>query len=536
LLPLKLFIPFLSNFTEDFTMEDLENQSPSLKDPGFKESQSPADNASTGSAKYQEYRVFQKFERFAENINAEVRGIERVPEYERTDTSYWNPATMWLGGNMVVPTFALGTLGITLFFLSFWDAVLCIIFFNLLGALAVAYYSTFGPIFGLRQMVLSRFWFGYQTVRFIAFINCIACVGWSAVNTMVSAQMLHTVNNGGLPPWAGVLVISAATLVISFFGYRVVHTFEKYSWIPTFAIFIIVAVRMAKSHAFDFGVSGSGPTEAASVLSFGGTIFGFAVGWSSYASDYTVYMPVNANRYKIFFGVLVGLMFPLTFGMILGAACATGINNTDVPRFAANYAANSVGGLLYAILVEDSLHGFGQFCQVMLAISTIANNIPNMYSLALSAQTVWSGFRKVPRVIWTVIGTGLAIAIAIPAYYHFENVMQDFMDIIGYWLAIYSAVLLNEHFIYKKGKFSNYRPELYDDKSYLAVGYSAAFAFACGIAGAVSGMSQVWYVGRIAIKIGGPPYGGDIGFELAFAFATIGYNMVRWLEIRLTGR
>ena len=47
-------------------------------------------------------------------------------------------------------------------------------------------------------------------------------------------------------------------------------------------------------------------------------------------------------------------------------------------------------------------------------------------------------------------------------------------------------------------------------------------------------MAEVWYVGPIAKKIGA--FGGDLGFELAAAFAAVSYPPLRWLEIRLTGR
>lgn len=474
-----------------------------------------------------------KFNGFAAQFKAEVRGIEVVPEDERTHTSYWNAGSMWMGGNTVVATFSIGTLGSQVFGLEFWDSVLVIIFFNILGSMTVAYYSTFGPKLGLRQMVLSRFWFGYQGIRIIAFLNCIACIGWTSVNTMVSAQMLHTVNDGGLPPWAGCLIIVLGSVLISMFGYNFVHHFEKWAWIPNFIIFIIVAVRMGMSHAFDFGTMRTGPLEAASVLSFGGTVYGFATGWSSYAADYTCYMPKSFSRKKIFTFVLVGLNFPLQFVMILGAACAQGINTTDY--FKSNYEKNQVGGLLYAVLVENSLHKFGEFCQVILALGIIANNVPNLYSLGLSAQTVWSGFRMVPRIVWTFFGCGVSLALSIPAYYDFSSVMSEFMDLIGYWLAFYHAVCLSEHFIYRRS-ITAYDPYDSFDRTKLPIGYAATFAICCGIAGAVVGMSQPWWVGPIANSFGVKGVGGDIGFELAFGFAFVGYNMFRWLEIKYTGR
>ncbi|VVT48416.1 uncharacterized protein SAPINGB_P001768 [Magnusiomyces paraingens] len=463
--------------------------------------------------------------------SVEVRGIERIPEDEQIDTSIWNTASMWFGANMVVATVAIGVLGITVFGLDFWSAFLTIIFFNLLGSQPVALFSTFGPVFGLRQMVLTRFWFGRYVAIVPAIINIVACVGWTAVNTIVSAQLLHSVNNGALPPWAGVLIIAGITFGISFFGYHIVHQFEKWSWVPNVIIFLILAIRMGKSHKFTYGDMVGGRTTAGNVLSFGATVYGFSTGWTSYAADYTVYMPKNTSRWKVYVSVVLGLNTPLNIAMILGAACATGTLTTE--SWQTNYENNSVGGLFYSILVENSLHGFGQFCIVILALSTVSNNIPNLYSLGLSAQSIWDKFILVPRFAWTFIGAAVSIAIAIPAYYDFNNVMEDFMNLIGYWLAIYTAIGISEHFFYKKG-FIGYNPDDYNNAKRLPPGIAAGFSFACGCAGVAIGMNQIWWTGPLAKLIG--TYGGDIGFELAFGFAFIAFNITRPLELRYFNR
>ncbi|ANB15911.1 Fcy2p [Sugiyamaella lignohabitans] len=466
-------------------------------------------------------------------LKAEVRGIEQVPESERNDTSYINAGTFFTGVNMVVATFSTGILGITAFGLTFWDSVLTIIFFTLLGTLPVAFFSTFGPKLGLRQMVLSRFWFGYQGVRIIALINFFSTMCWSAINTMVAAQLLHSVGSHPIPPWAACLVLSLGSFLVSLMGYHFIHTFEKYTWIPNFIIFIIAAVRMAKSGAFTTGTMGVGASEAADILSFGGTVFGFCAGWVPVAADYCVYKPKNASRLKIFIYVFIGLAFPCIFVEIIGAACATGILTSQ--NFADHYNNNSVGGLLYAVLVENSLHGFGSFCQVLLALSTIANNVPSMYSIGFSAQTMWGGFRKVPRIVWSIISCTVGLALAIPAYYKFGQVFENFMNLISYWIALYIAISLSEHLFYRKS-ISNYEPSDYSDRSKLPVGFAAIFGLCCGAVGAAMGMSQVYYVGKIAIKIGEPPYGGDVGLELTFAFSFIGFNAVRWLELKYLRR
>lgn len=203
---------------------------------------------------------------------------------------------------MVVSSFALGVLGRTIWYMGFADSVsdlpvvllrwtlvesnckrkiLTILFFNILAILPVCFFSTFGPAFGLRQMVLSRFAFGWWGVKLsmylfnphapqcshyiVAFCNCIACIGWSSVNVIVGAQLIYTVNNN-VPGFAGILIIAFATvcynhhglndfgtslrrlkLFITVFGYKVVHLYEFYSWIPSFLIFLIVLGQFAHS-------------------------------------------------------------------------------------------------------------------------------------------------------------------------------------------------------------------------------------------------------------------------------------------------
>jgi purine-cytosine permease-like protein len=49
------------------------------------------------------------------------------------------------------------------------------------------------------------------------------------------------------------------------------------------------------------------------------------------------------------------------------------------------------------------------------------------------------------------------------------------------------------------------------------------------VAGFILGMSQVWYIGVLAKKIE-PKFGGDIGFELAAAFAGTVYPIARYFE------
>src|SRR5947209_20234388 len=90
----------------------------------------------------------------------ERHGIERVPPSTRTHIRPFDNCTMWLSANTAISTIALGALAPSVFALGFWDSVIAIIIFNVLGTLPLAFFSTLGPKFVLRQMTISRFSFG----------------------------------------------------------------------------------------------------------------------------------------------------------------------------------------------------------------------------------------------------------------------------------------------------------------------------------------------------------------------------------------
>jgi NCS1 nucleoside transporter family len=280
---------------------------------------------------------------------------------------------------------------------------------------------------------------------------------------------------------------------------------------------------------------GVGMSEMGSCLSFGSTVYGFATGWTSYAADYTVYQPKTQSRRLVFFSAWLGLIVPLIFTQFLGIAVmsATDIGDGVHNKYMEGYNASSNGGLLAAVL--DPLGGFGKFCLVILALSIIANNCPNIYSVSLTLQVLGRFTQRVPRFIWTFLASCVSLAIAIPGYSHFEVVLENFMSLIAYWLAIYSGIAIADHFVFRRG-FTGYRPEDYDKADKLPVGIAASLAFAFGVAGVVVGMSQTWWTGPIAFHAGDPAFGGDVGFELGFAFSATTYCALRPFELRYFGR
>jgi purine-cytosine permease-like protein len=214
--------------------------------------------------------------------------------------------------------------------------------------------STFGPKLGLRQMTSARFSWGCYGAKLVATLNCIACVGWSIINTIAGAQTLETVADYKISAAVGVVIIALVTLSIGLFGYKFVHKFEQWAWVPT-AISFLVLLGVSAKHLVKLPMP-VGQAEAASVLSFGGIIFGFTIGWSSLSSDYNVYMPHDAKPWKVFMWTYIGLIVPLLLVMWLGAA--VGAAALVIPEWSDAYTDHELGGLIGAVFSEsiDNFH------------------------------------------------------------------------------------------------------------------------------------------------------------------------------------
>ena len=93
---------------------------------------------------------------------------------------------------MVISSFAIGVLGKSLFYLGFVDAILVVLFFNLLGIMPVCFFSSFGMRFGLRQMIVSRFWFGWHGVKISMLTALPSLRSFLAANTPISRPVQRT--------------------------------------------------------------------------------------------------------------------------------------------------------------------------------------------------------------------------------------------------------------------------------------------------------------------------------------------------------
>src|SRR5690242_685762 len=360
----------------------------------------------------------------------ETTGIERVPENERAHTQLWDTMWLWWSANSVVATVALGALSF-FFGLGFVGSVIVIIVFNVLGVLPVAFLSTLGPKTGLAQMPLTRFSFGLQGAKLPAVFNALACIGWSAVNATIGSSLLVAWSGGKIPQWVALLFLAVVTTAVSVFGYFIVHAYERFAWIPMFVLFGYVFFVAAPHFNTSIPTTVTGIALFASIATFGGAVFGYSVGWSSYAADYTRRQPVDTPSGRVFLYAFLGVLVPCVLLEILGLLLTTSLAANGTLPDAGTLISNNIAGSAIAGIVI-----------LLLAFSTIANNVPNDYSFALSTQVL--GIR-VRRWILTIIGAVLYVALAFAIQRNFNLNLEGFLLLIAYWLGAWNAIVIIEH-------------------------------------------------------------------------------------------
>ncbi|KAF9525402.1 NCS cytosine-purine permease [Crepidotus variabilis] len=452
----------------------------------------------------------------------ESRGVHPVPVEERVGRPYSKIFFVWFSMNFNILSFSAGTLGPAIFELGLRDSCLTILFFNLLCCSFPAYFCTWGPKLGMRQMIISRYSFGYYGVILPCIMNLIGMIGFSILNCILGGQALASITNQNLSWTVGIVVVAIISLLVSFCGYTVLNWYERLAWFPVLVTFLI-ALGVGGKH-----LSNPPPVEPASasaILSFASTLAGFVITYSSLSSDFTTYAQPSTSSWKLFLSSYIGFLLPIVTLQCFGAAVVVALPN--VPEWEAGYTGGNVGGLLEAML--HPVGGFGKFLTVLLSLSVAPNIAATFYSISLNMQIFLPFLVVVPRYIFSIVATAIVVPISIVGAHKFYDTLVNFLGLIGYWAAAYIAIMTIEHNLFRKANPKNYDLEAWNVPCKLPSGFAALAAGITCFGIVVPCIDQVWFVGPIA------HWTGDIGFEVAFVTAAILYVPFRTLEIRWRG-
>jgi NCS1 nucleoside transporter family len=475
------------------------------------------------------------FEKTLIRYNMEARGIQRVMPEDRHSLSqlgFGQIGILWFSVNLAANNITLGMLGPAVFHLSFLDASLCGVFGMLVGCLPVAYVATFGPRSGNRTMVFARYSMGWYPAKIIVILNIIVLLGYSLLDAVVAGQIISAVSGSdNLSVVVGIVIVAVITWVITTFGYTVFHLYERYAWVPQ--IIVVSILAGVAGPKFDLTTN---PAEGEDLLTIKGNRLSFfslclaaAITYSGGAADLFVYYPEYAPRRKVFIVTLAGLSASFTYAFIVGIGLGSGITLNQAWSDSYNVSQG-------ALIVEGfrPLGAFGSFCSVLTGLGLVGNIIFPVYAAGVDFQILATKFEKIPRVIWNSLGVIIFTVCAIAGRANLAEIFTNFLALMGYWVSIWVAIILEEHLIFRKWRGLGWNWDAWDDHRKLPVGLAALVAFLVGWVGSILSMAQVWYIGPIAAQVG--EYGGDMGNYVGFAWAGIVFPGLRWLELRHYGR
>ncbi|KAL2843524.1 permease for cytosine/purines, uracil, thiamine, allantoin-domain-containing protein [Aspergillus pseudoustus] len=504
-----------------------------LDDPPFRYEEGPgfSDSNSRGSIPRRLTFCLKKLENQLVEYSLEARGIERVQEHDRiprlTWVSYLQVFLLWMSVNLAANNITLGMLGPAVYGLSFTDSALCSVFGALVGAACASWMATWGPISGIRTMAFGRYTMGWWPSKLIVILNLIQMIGYCLINCVVCGQILSAVSpHGSLSVAVGIVIIAVISWIIATFGIRVFHYYERFAFLPQ--VIVVSILFGVSSSKFDLSTPSQGDTRTVigNRLSFFSLCVSAAITYAPLAADFFVYYPERTSRVKLFSLSLFGLLCSFTLAFLIGIGLASGITNH--PSYATAYS-NGQG----ALIVEgfSPLNTFGNFCSVVVALGLIANAIAPTYSAGVDFQVLGRYAERVPRAIWNTLGVIIYTVCALAGRSHLAEIFTNFLALMGYWVAIWIGIILEERFIFRR---QGYNWAIWDEPSKHPIGIAALIAFLVGWAGAILCMAQVWYIGPLAGLVG--EYGADMGNYVGFSWAAVVYPPLRYLELKRFGR
>lgn len=439
----------------------------------------------------------------------EPHGIEHIVDSERHGKPYLQ-GTIWFAAQINFVTVLIGSLAVV-FGLGFWPAALTCVTANILGALMNSAAVAMGPKLGMPQMPMSRAAFGYRGNYLPAFLASTLFIGYFATTNIVGAETVQQIWHGA--PYTPVaIVLGVAAIVLTVYGYNLVHSIERYMSLALAVIFLVLTV-LAFTHGF-------GPSHATTVhgkafweavaLEFM-IIFSFTASWAPYASDFSRYLPAATPSWRPFGWSFLGMVLGTCWMNIMGVYLGT-LAEKD--------------GILAGIRTMS--HGFADIAYIGIILGGLMVCVINAYSGALSGITWDIPLKRVPTVVLIgLVGIVLSVAFGGPK---FEPSLEDFLFLVAYFVTPWLAIVIIDFWVLNRGAVGYPQvAEFYKRNGVFGpVRWAGLLSFLIGLAVSVPFMATVLYTGPIGKALGG----ADISYGISAIVAGVIYYVWGRQELR----
>lgn len=422
----------------------------------------------------------------------EKRAIEYIPLRERHGKP-WHVTPVWIACSANLTGLAIGTLGVFSGLNLLWSLV-AIVVGGLFGTFFAAFHASQGPQLGIPQMIQSRPQYGYLGAVLIYLIAIVAYLGINIFAIILMGQSLGVLL--GVSQSAGMILTTVVAVALAVGGYEIVHKVSRWTTIAFVASLAIVAVAAPFVVDLPAGSSTFTNFSMAAFMVQASAMAVATLAWAPYVSDYTRYLPHLSTKAS-FFGTYLGMAITGIVVAGIGAVITAGLPKLDLVT-----AVTTVG--------NDIFGGFGKIVLAVALLGTIILVCMNTYGGSLTLLSVADSFRPnvlhplVRPVVAAVFG-GVSLLIAFQASGSFVTNFTNFLTILFYALAPWTATNLIDFYFVRRGQYSI--REIFNPRgiygSWNWRGYTAYLvSLVCMIPFAVT----AWWSG---------PIGGRLGYDLA---------------------
>src|SRR5215467_7675928 len=309
----------------------------------------------------------------------ELRSIDYIPDAERHG-GLASQFTLWLAANLQVTAILTGALAVVFGGDVFWSLI-ALLLGQLMGGAVMALHAAQGPQLGLPQMISSRVQFGVYGAVIPIVAVCLMYIGFSASGCVLAGQAIGRLLD--VDDAAGIAIFTSFIVVVTIFGYRVIHMLGRIASVVGVAAFAYMFARLFATHDVSALLAQRHFSLSQFLLSMSLSA-SWQIAYGPYVADYSRYLPRGTPVLRVFgavgLGSLIGSQISMTFGVFAAALAGTQFEHHEVAYIVGLGSTGLAASLLYlgiafGKVTVTSLNAYGSFMSMATMVSAFRRGV-----------------------------------------------------------------------------------------------------------------------------------------------------------------
>jgi nucleobase:cation symporter-1, NCS1 family len=429
----------------------------------------------------------------------ELRSIDYVPETERHG-GLASQFTLWLAANLQITAIVTGALAVVFGGDVLWSLV-ALLLGQVIGGAVMALHAAQGPQLGLPQMISSRVQFGVYGAMLPIVAVCLMYIGFSASGCVLAGQA--TAQLLGVDETTGIVAFSCLIVVVTLFGYRVIHVLGRVASVVGVVVFVYMFARLFATHDLA-ALLAQRHFSLSSFLLTMSLSASWQIAYGPYVADYSRYLPRDTSVPSVFaavgLGSIIGSQVSMTFGVFAAALAGAQFEHHEVAYIVGLGSTGLAASLLYLGIA------FGKVTVTSL----------NAYGSFMSMATMVSAFRRgvrvpvVHRLIYVLAMVSVSALLALTGRHSFLKAFEGFILCLLMVFTPWSAINLVDYYCFTRSRYDV--PALSDpDGRYGRWNMTGISIYLIGILVQIPFLDTAFYTGPLVDPLGGVDISWIIG-------------------------